>query len=84
MSKEERLRWRLSNLPTVEELRDLVKDKIITQDEAREILFSKEAEDISSLKKEVEVLRRIVQGSQTYGPYQPQLRSFDFWTHFFN
>ena len=49
------LKWRLSKLPTVDELLKLVSDKIITQDEAKEILFNKETEterDIESYKQE--------------------------------
>lgn len=37
-----KLKWRLSSLPTPSELRELVKDKIITQEEARDILFKLE------------------------------------------
>lgn len=62
--KNIKLKWRLSKLPSVEELRDLVKDKIITQDETREILFSLENDedrDKKSLQLEIEFLRRIVQ-----------------------
>ena len=64
MSKKEELNWRLSNLPTVEELRDLVKDKIITQEEAREILFRTETiedKDIKSLETEVKFLKELVE-----------------------
>jgi hypothetical protein len=35
-----KLVWRLSKLPTPSELTELVKEKIITQEEAKEILFS--------------------------------------------
>ena len=61
--KNEKLVWRLSKLPTTEELRELVKDKIITQEEAREILFStetKEDRDSDSLKSEIKFLRELV------------------------
>lgn len=63
MTKKEKLVWRLGKLPTTEELRELVKDKIITQEEAREILFSKELEedkDVKSLESEVKFLRDLV------------------------
>lgn len=62
--KNKKLNWRLSKLPTVEELQALIKDKIITQDEARGILFNEETEeekDIKSLEKEVEFLRKLVE-----------------------
>lgn len=58
-----KLIWRLSKLPTAEELRELVKDKIITQEEAREILFSEQEEkdrDAESLKSEIKFLRELV------------------------
>ena len=51
--------WRLSKLPTADELRELVKDKIITQEEAREILFNLETEeerDKKSLESEIKFL----------------------------
>lgn len=63
-----RLKWRLSRLPTPDELRELVKDKIITQEEAREILFSSEEEgerDEKSLKDEIKFLRDLVEKLST-------------------
>lgn len=59
-----KLKWRLSKLPTSEEVRDLVKDKIITLEEAKEILFSSETEeerDKDSLKEEIKFLRELVE-----------------------
>ena len=59
-----KLIWRLKTLPTTEELRELVKDKIISNDEAREILFSSETEedrDKKSLESEVRFLRELVE-----------------------
>ena len=82
MSKEE-LRWRLKEQPSTESLRDLVKDGILSKEEAREILFSKETEDIASLKKEVEVLRDVVRGNSAYTVHQHQLEPFAFWSQFF-
>lgn len=58
-----KLKWRLSKLPTVDELLKLVNDKVITQEEAREILFNKETEnerDNESLKSEIKFLREII------------------------
>ena len=58
------LKWRLSSLPTAEELRQLVNDKIITQEEARSILFSEEEKDersIKSLQEEIKFLRQLVE-----------------------
>ena len=58
-----KLNWRLSKLPTVEELLKLVNDKIITQEEAKEILFSNKTEedrDKDSLEQEIKFLRELV------------------------
>lgn len=58
-----KLSWRLAKLPTPDEVRELVKDKIITQEEAREILFSSETEetkDIKSLETEIKFLKDII------------------------
>lgn len=63
MMKKEKIVWRLGKLPTTEELRELVKDKIITNEEAREILFKTETEeeiDTDSLKSEIKFLRELV------------------------
>lgn len=63
MTKNEKLVWRLSKLPTPSELAELVKDKIITQEEAHEVLFSKETQedvDNESLKMEIKFLRELV------------------------
>lgn len=58
-----KLVWRLGKLPSVEELRQLVTDKIITQEEARDILFNTETEeerDKKSLESEIKFLRELV------------------------
>ena len=57
-----KLSWRLSKLPTVEELQQLVKDEIITKEEAREVLFSdRELEDVKSLKQEIKFLKKLTE-----------------------
>lgn len=58
-----KLIWRLSKLPSVDELQSLVKDKLITQDEAREILFTNEEieeRDSKSLESEIKFLRELI------------------------
>lgn len=58
------LKWRLGKLPTPSELVDLVNSKIITQDEAKEILFSVETQedrDKASLEAEIKFLRDLVE-----------------------
>ncbi len=55
------LKWRLGKLPTPEDLVDLVNTKIITQDEARQILFTQEDEPaMADLKSEIKFLRQLV------------------------
>jgi len=61
------LKWRLSKLPTPGEIRELVKDKIITQEEARDILFKKgeevdkvETDEMSALREEIKFLKGLV------------------------
>ena len=57
------LKWRLGKLPTVEELQTLVKDKIITNEEARQILFNEEEiteRSIDSYKEEIKFLKEII------------------------
>lgn len=64
MTTKKKLIWRLGKLPSVEELRQLVTDKIITHEEAREILFSSETEEDrekSSLESEIKFLRELVE-----------------------
>ena len=59
-----KLVWRLKEQPTSESLRELVKDNILTKDEARKILFSletKEERDVESFKSEIKFLRELVE-----------------------
>ncbi|MDD5006533.1 MAG: hypothetical protein PHS34_07585 [Candidatus Omnitrophica bacterium] len=63
--KKEELIWRLKEQPTTESLRELVRDKILTNDEARQILFSKRTtedneRDIKSLEAEIKFLRELI------------------------
>ena len=56
--------WRLKEQPTSESLQGLVKNGILTKEEAREILFSSETEedrDKKSLESEVKFLRELVE-----------------------
>mgnify|MGYP001618903016 CR=1 FL=1 len=58
-----KLIWRLKEQPSTESLRELVKDKILTNEEAREILFSSETEedrDKKGLESEIKFLRELV------------------------
>jgi hypothetical protein len=59
-----KLVWRLSKLPTPEELLQLVEAKVITQEEAKEVLFSTETEEdvqISDLQAEIKFLKEVVE-----------------------
>ena len=62
--KNTKLVWRLKEQPTSESLRELVKDKILTNEDAREILFSSEIveeRDSESLRNEIKFLRDLVE-----------------------
>jgi hypothetical protein len=64
MTTKKKIVWRLQARPTVDELRDLVKDKIIDAVEAREILFTSEEvedRDKKSLESEIKFLRDLVE-----------------------
>lgn len=59
------LKWRLKELPDGEEVALLVEQKVITKEEARELLFSdtKQADEsvvIKALKKQIEFLEGLV------------------------
>lgn len=61
---KEKLKWRFTKLPTSEEVRDLVKDKIISAEEAKEILFTSETDesrDIESYKQEIKFLKEVIE-----------------------
>ena len=63
MTNKTKLKWRLSKLPEAHEVIALVANKLITQDEAKDILFSSETEedrDEKSLKSEIKFLREMV------------------------
>lgn len=59
-----KLNWRLSKLPTSDEVLKLVNDKIITKDEAREILFTEvneKEESLEDAKQEIKFLKELVE-----------------------
>jgi len=58
-----KLKWRLPKLPTSTEVIELVKNKLISEEEAKEILFSEETEVAvteQALKSEIKFLRELV------------------------
>lgn len=55
------LKWRLGKLPTPMELIALIDAKIITEDEAKDILFSDEVRDTKSFETEIKFLRELVE-----------------------
>jgi len=62
--KKTTINWRLKEQPTSESLRDLVKDNLLSKEEARQILFSeieKDGRDKKSLEEEIKFLRTLVQ-----------------------
>jgi len=61
MTKKKELKWRLKDLPDACDIADLVKEKVITTDEAREILFkNEESTKLEELQEEVKFLRQMV------------------------
>jgi hypothetical protein len=59
-----KLIWRLGKLPDSYELCELIKNKVITNEEAKEILLSSEDEvdrDKKSLESEIKFLRELVE-----------------------
>ena len=58
------LKWRLGKLPTPDEVLKLVNDKLITKEEARDILFNEETEEVKSiddLKQEIKFLKELIE-----------------------
>lgn len=59
-----KLKWRLTKLPTSEEVNTLVLSKIISQEEARDILFTETDEkekSVSDLEVEVKFLKELIE-----------------------
>lgn len=61
-----KLNWRLQDLPTGDEVAQLVEQKVITVDEARDILFKdqgeqKKDEEVKALKDQIEFLQDLVE-----------------------
>ena len=62
--KTTKIIWRLKEQPTADNLKELVKEGLLTKDEARQILFSSEEieqRDSNSLKEEIKFLRNLVE-----------------------
>lgn len=61
--EEKKLVWKLKELPTAEAIADLVDTKVITPEEARDILFKEEAkqsDEVEALKEMVKTLQEMV------------------------
>lgn len=64
MTKKTNLKWRLGKLPSVDEVLLLMDRKLITKEDAQEILFNSETEedrDKKSLESEIKFLRELVE-----------------------
>lgn len=64
MTTKTKIKWRLSELPTGAEVAQLVKEGVLSKEEAREILFNQEDEEIrekKSLESEIKFLRDLVE-----------------------
>lgn len=78
-----KIKWRLKDLPTISELRDLVESGILNKDEAREMLFTREDEDtneIKALKEQIKFLEAVLEAVKsskqptiTFPVYYPTL-----------
>lgn len=67
------LKWRLGKLPTPDEVTTLLKEKVITKEEAREILFNfgtEEDRDKKSLESEIKFLRQLVEELSRHQSYK--------------
>lgn len=65
---KKRLNWKLKQLPTGSEVAELVKQKIITAEEARQILFNDGLSDddtILELKRQIDFLEGLVKKLST-------------------
>lgn len=61
--EEKKLVWKLKELPTAEAIADLVDTKVITPEEARDILFkeeTKQSDEVEALKEMVKTLQEMV------------------------
>lgn len=56
-----KLNWKLKQLPTASEVADLVDKKIITAQEAKDMLFSDFVPESSDPKKEVDALKKQIE-----------------------
>lgn len=79
------LQWRLGKLPTVEQVKQLVDDKLITKEEARDILFNEvtpEKIDVDTetkaLKEQIKFMEKVIDNLSknkhsviTYNPHYP-------------
>ncbi len=54
------LKWRLTELPTGDEIAQLVSQNVITKDEAREMLFGNSSKDTEHLEERIKFLEGIV------------------------
>jgi hypothetical protein len=90
-----KLKWRLTKLPTPEELTLLVEKQILSKEDAKEILLSSETEedrDKDSLKSEVKFLRDLVeklsqsktQIIETIRTIEKPYRQYEWYTPYFN
>jgi hypothetical protein len=75
-----KLIWRLSKLPTVEELQNLVDNKVITKEDQRGILFTTEEveeRDKKSLENEIKFLKELVDKLSNKN-YQPIIETIKY------
>lgn len=90
MTKNE-LKWRLKDLPDASGIAELVKQGVVTKEEARELLFNKEtpsknneSDIVKALKKQIEFLEELVKdlaqkSTETRTIYQTVERYKPYW-----
>ena len=63
MTKNQELRWRLKEAPTFSDVERAIELKIITKEEARDLLFSNQNQNdkVKDLEKEVDFLKGVVE-----------------------
>lgn len=66
MTKTKFMKWKLKQLPDGYDVSKLVEQKVITPQEAREMLFSEETGDTKSLQQEIKFLRKLVEKLSSY------------------
>lgn len=80
------LKWRLKELPTGDEIAQLVAQEVITKEEARELLFSDSKANTEELQARIKFLEELVEkltdkiGTPTTIYYPQRYERYPWWT----